>query len=195
MSKLTTPSSTPAVKPIIKCKCFLNFKAKSPPQNVDTKVYQLNAFTPKMPNKLLNIVVLIHVHKVTKKEARSILFSNDLSLTAQQIIDYYSLRFQIEFEFRDAKQYFGLSDFKNYKEIQVTNAVNLAFSMNLISRIILEKYKNVFKCPKMGILDLKTIFRTRKYAKSVLIFNNIDPDEFLLSQQFLNLARFEAIHL
>jgi putative transposase len=28
-------------------------------------------------------------------------------------VDYYSLRFQIEFNFRDAKQYWGLEDFMN----------------------------------------------------------------------------------
>ena len=65
-------------------------------RDVETKVYQLNAFTPKMPGKSLNIVVLIHVHKQTKKQALSILFSNNLTLTAQEVINYYSLRFQIE---------------------------------------------------------------------------------------------------
>jgi putative transposase len=36
-----------------------------------------------------------------------------LNLTAAQIVDYYSLRFQIEFNFRDAKQHWGLEDFMN----------------------------------------------------------------------------------
>ena len=88
--------------------------------NVKTAVYHFKAYTPKIPSVLLNIVVLVHTRKITKKESRTILFSNDLALTDEQIVKYYSLRFQqgrlaIEFEFRDAKQFFGLSDFKNFK--------------------------------------------------------------------------------
>ena len=32
---------------------------------------------------------------------------------AETLIDYYALRFQIEFNFRDAKQFWGLEDFMN----------------------------------------------------------------------------------
>ena len=52
-----------------------------------------------------------------------ILFSTDLALEGMTLVDYYALRFQIEFNFRNAKQYFGLSDFKSTKSTQVTNAM------------------------------------------------------------------------
>lgn len=38
-----------------------------------------------------------------------VLFSTDLALSAQQILSYYQARFQIEFLFRDAKQFTGLT--------------------------------------------------------------------------------------
>lgn len=163
--------------------------------NVSTKVYQFEAFTPKMAGLKLNIVVMIHTHLITKKVSRNVLFTNDLTLEALKIIKYYSLRFQIEFDFRDAKQFYGLSDFKNYKEIQVTNAVNMAFTMTVIGKLVLEKYKIKFDCPSMGIIDLKTVFRTQKCAEILLNNNNLDPDEFLNSPQFLKIARLEAIHI
>jgi putative transposase len=109
--------------------------------NVSTKVYQFKAFTPKMAGLKLNIVVMIHTHQITKQVSRNILFTNDLTLDALKVIKYYSLRFQIEFDFRDAKQFYGLSDFKNYKETQVTNAVNIAFTMTVVGKLVLEKYK------------------------------------------------------
>jgi putative transposase len=34
-----------------------------------------------------------------------VLFSSDITLGYEQLIDYYRLRFQLEFNFRDAKQY------------------------------------------------------------------------------------------
>lgn len=163
--------------------------------NVSTKVYQFNAFTPKMAGVKLNIVVMIHTHQITRKVSRNVLFTNDLTLDAQTLINFYSLRFQIEFDFRDAKQFYGLSDFKNYKEVQVTNAVNIAFTMTVIGKLVLEKYKTKLNIPNMGIIDLKTLLRSQKYAK--ILLNNIkfDQDEFLNSPQFINLVRLEAIHI
>jgi putative transposase len=49
-----------------------------------------------------------------------------LEQTYDKIVKFYSLRFQIEFNFRDAKQYWALEDFMNIKETAVT-AANLSF--------------------------------------------------------------------
>ena len=59
----------------------------------------------------LNVVILLKTNLKTLAMAHVILFSSDLDLTYEQIIDYYKLRFQIEFNFRDAKQFWGLEDF------------------------------------------------------------------------------------
>ena len=50
--------------------------------------------------------------------------SSDLDLPYGTLIDYNCLRFQIEFNFRDAKQYWGLDDFMNVKETAVTDAAS-----------------------------------------------------------------------
>jgi putative transposase len=163
--------------------------------NVVTTIYQFKAYTPKITKYLLNVVVLIHTNQITKKTSRTILFSSDLNLQSTEVIRYYSLRFQIEFDFRDAKQFYGLSDFKNYKETTVTNAVNVSFSMTLIGKIILKKYKDRFSCDAMGINDLKVIFKLQKQAEILFNHNKTAVDEFLSSPQFLNLARLEAIHV
>ncbi len=173
--------------------------------NVSTKVYQFETFTPKMAGLKLNIVVMIHTHQITKQISWNILFTNDLTLEALKFIKFYSLRFQrgrpaIEFDFRDAKQFYGLADFKNYKEIQVTNAINIAFTMTVIGKLVLEKYKILLNCPNLGIIDLKTVFRTQKCTEMLsggepLNNTNFDPNEFLSSPLFLKIARLEAIHI
>ena len=162
---------------------------------VTTVVYQFEAYTPKISKHLLNVVVLVHQHQLTKKQTRTILFSSDLSLTANQIIEYYSLRFQIEFDFRDAKQFYGLSTFKNYHQTQVTNAVNLSFTMTLIGKLLLKKYKEQWQCDSMGVSDLKSLLRIQKHTEIFLNYTKTDPDAFLNSPQFLNLIRLEAIHI
>ena len=136
-----------------------------------------------------------YLNKKENKIGKTILFSTDLSLETKTLIEYYSLRFQIEFDFRDAKQFYGLSAFKNYKPTQVTNAVNIAFTMTSLARVILEKYKKSLNCDEMGILDLKAIFRTLKYAEIILNDNNFDPIHFLNTEKFKKIVQLEAIHI
>ena len=57
----------------------------------------------------LKVVVLINC-KIKHKKNYVILFSTDTDQDAQTILTYYKARFQIEFIFRDAKQFTGLSD-------------------------------------------------------------------------------------
>jgi hypothetical protein len=46
----------------------------------------------------------------TKHKRRALLFSTDVDLDALTLYRYYKARFQIEFLFRDAKQFTGLCD-------------------------------------------------------------------------------------
>jgi hypothetical protein len=60
---------------------------------------------------LLNVVVVVKTNLQTGATAHVVLFSRDLELASDKLVEYYRLRFQIEFNFRDAKQYWGLEDF------------------------------------------------------------------------------------
>ena len=74
---------------------------------------------------------------VNQAVAHVILFSSDLVLPFETLIDYYCLRFQLEFNFRDAKQYWGLEDFMNTSARAVINAANLSlFMVNLVERLL-----------------------------------------------------------
>ena len=81
-----------------------------------------------------------------------ILFSSNQELAWNKIIEYYQLRFQIEFNFRDAKQFWGLEDFMNIKQTQVHNAANLAMFMVNVSQDLLEHRKIWSKCQRFKIL-------------------------------------------
>ena len=59
----------------------------------------------------LHIVILAKTNLRTQARAHVVLLSSDLDLAYAPLVDYYGLRFQIEFHFRDAKQYWGLEDF------------------------------------------------------------------------------------
>ena len=143
-----------------------------------TRSYQLRVWHKDFPDPL-NVVILVKSDTRTLRTSHVILFSTDLSLSANQLVDFYSLRFQIEFNFRDAKQYWGLEDFMNVSETAVTNAVNLAFLMVNLSAILLPVHRR--QQPDFSVFDLKMHFRTRRYLLEMI---NTLPDppipEFVL---------------
>src|SRR5215210_6488156 len=59
--------------------------------------------------RVVQVVIVVN-RKEKKKPRRAVLFSTDTELSASTIYRYYKARFQIEFLFRDAKQYAGFSD-------------------------------------------------------------------------------------
>ena len=76
-------------------------------KGICTEIYQFTALHQLFAQPL-NVVVIVKTNSETGARAHAILFSSDLNQTYDQIIDYYTLRFQIKFNFRDAKQYWGL---------------------------------------------------------------------------------------
>ncbi len=73
--------------------------------------------------RTLRVVVLLDVRN-PKKKRYALLFSTDTDLDALTLYRYYKARFQIEFLFRDAKQFMGLTD------CQARDAKRLHFHFN-----------------------------------------------------------------
>lgn len=140
----------------------------------------------------LNVVVLLKTNLETQAQAHVILFSTDLELVYDKLIKFYSLRFQIEFNFRDAKQYWGLEDFMNVKEVAVTNAANLSFFMVNFSYALLQLFRE--NHPDFRILDLKSHFRGYRYVAETIKMLPKKPDAILLADIFQQIARLGAIH-
>jgi len=83
------------------------YLAKSTTEDeIQTDVYQATLLHKEFA-QALNIVVLVKTNLKTNARSHVILFSSDLELSSALIIEYYKLRFQIEFNFRDAKQFWG----------------------------------------------------------------------------------------
>lgn len=158
------------------------------------KTYQIKGVWTKHMPCLLNVVILVKVDLQSKKVGRVLLFSTDLDLGAASLVRFYSLRFQIEFNFRDAKQYFGLADLKNVKEQQVENAVNLAFFMDNVSLVLLEQAKTLWEVEQPSVQDLKAHFRAEKYLLDILNMLEIDPEPILNHPGFVSIRQLGAVN-
>ncbi len=159
-----------------------------------TCIYQIKGVWTKRMPVLLNVVIIVKTDLETEKSGRVVLFSTDLDLAGLKIIRFYSLRFQIEFNFRDAKQYFGMSDFKNIKETQVNNAVGLSLFMANVSLILIEKAKTVWQEDFVSIQDLKAHFRAEKYLKDILNTLEIPEKVILNDNRFDDIRKIGAIN-
>ena len=80
-------------------------------ENITTQVYQAELHHKKFPEPL-NVVCILKTQLLREKKSHVLLFSSDLALDAEKIIDYYGLRFQIEFNFR-VKLYTGFQRWRS----------------------------------------------------------------------------------
>ena len=163
-------------------------------KGIKTEIYHYPAMYSRRIYCKINIVI-IKVTKPNGKTCKVILFSSCLKLTWEQIINIYSCRFQIEFNFRDAKQYFGLSDFKNTKKQTVHNAINFSFFMVNISNILRSRMAKELDCEQMSIQDLKAVFRAQYYVDAVINYVVKNQEINLTEEQQKELWTIGAINL
>ena len=159
--------------------------------NIETRIYQAQMLHKDFAQPL-NVVIITKTNRKTGAFANVNLFSSDLELSYDKMIDYYSLRFQIEFNFRDAKQHWGLEDFMNVKEIPLTNALNLSLFMVNLSQALLREFQQTN--PRSGIIDLKAYFRAAKYFEEMIKMLPEKPEPILFEQVFGQLAPLGCIH-
>lgn len=160
-------------------------------KQTETRLYGCPALSKRFPDRL-NVAVILRINHKTGKVGHAILFSSDLDLETQRLVDMYALRFQIEFNFRDAKQFWGLEDFMNVKEVQVTNAANLSMFMVNVSHALAAELSTPER--KLSILDLKATFRGRKYVLEILKYFPKPPERFLIDQLFANVGLLGCIN-
>ena len=159
--------------------------------HIQTRRYQAQLLHKEFPQPL-NVVILLKTNLRTQARAHVILFSSDLTLAATHLVDYYGLRFQIEFNFRDAKQHWGLEDFMNVTATGVTNAANLSLFMVNVSYHLQTARR--LRDPAYSVLDLKADSRGYKYVEETIKMLPEKPDPVLLEQIRNKVAGLGRIH-
>jgi hypothetical protein len=114
---------------------------------VETLEPQLNLYTAVVWHvslkRKIRLALLVDTHN-PHKTGFILLFSTDLDLDAQKILEYYHSRFQIEFIFRDAKQFTGLCD------VQTRDPKKLDFHFNAsLATLNLAKYQHQLQHPRL----------------------------------------------
>ena len=99
----------------------------------------------------------------------------------------------IEFNFCDAKQYWGLEDFMNVTPTGVTNAANLSlFMVNVAYRLHADRRQ---RAPAYSVLDVKADGRGYKYVEETIQMLPEKPESILLRQILDRVACLGRIHI
>ena len=159
--------------------------------DIQTCMYQMQLLHKEFAQPL-HVVIIAKTPLRTQARAHVILFSSDVALAYAPLVDSYSLRFQIEFNVRDAKRYWGLEDFMNLTPTGVTNAANLAlFMVNVSYRLRTDVRQHH---PDYSILDLKADCRGYKYVEETIKMLPEKPEPVLLAKIRHKVAGLGRIH-
>jgi DDE superfamily endonuclease len=159
--------------------------------HIETRLYQMQVLHKEFVQPL-NVVIIAKTNLRTQARAHVVLFSSDWALAYTPLVDYYGLRFQIEFNFRDAKQYWGLEDFMNVTPTGVTNAANLSlFMVNVAYRLRADSHP---RDPDYSVLDLKADCRGYKYVEETIKLLPEKPEPILLAKILNQVASLGRIH-
>jgi putative transposase len=160
--------------------------------HIQTQLYQAQLLHKEFVQPL-NVVIIVKTDLRTQAQAHVLLFSSDLTLAYASLVDYYGLRFQIEFNFRDAKQYWGLEDFMNVTPTGVTNAANLSlFMVNVAYRLRADGHP---RDPDYSVLDLKADCRGYKYVEETIKMLPEKPEPVLFAKILNQVAGLGRIHI
>jgi len=147
------------------------FAGKIDPKNIDKKYFKLiqqsdesTVHSAIVYSKSLKCnVKLVHVTYPNKKgkETHKLYFCTDTQFEALDILDYYKSRFQIEFLYRDGKQFTGLNDSQARSE----NKLHFHFNASLTA-INIAKVEHWLSVPKemrktFSMSDIKTMNHNR----------------------------------
>ena len=121
------------------------------------------------PHFKRNLKVAACINTKTKKYI--LLFSTDLDLSGRQILKYYRKRFQIEFLFRDAKQFTGLLHCQCRKKERLHFHFNVSLSAVNLARIEMQLYQTV-----QSMNDYKRLAYNKKIINLFMSNLDINPE-------------------
>ena len=132
---------------------------------------------------------IAYVRSRTKPEQYLVLASTDLELDARTIVRYYSLRFQIEMIFRDAKQHTGLSDCQARSKEKLDFHFNAALSALNIARLNWnEKERDTF-----SMASIKRISFNELFMDQIFLQLGLESELLKMHPAFKKLRSFGAI--
>ena len=159
--------------------------------SMQTWVYQMQLLHKEFPHPL-NVVILVKTNLRTQARAPVVLFSSDFALAYALRVDYYGLRCQREFTFRDAQQYWGREDCMHVTPTGGTPAAHVSLCMVTVAYCL--RADRPSRDADYSVLDLKADCRGAKYVEETIKMLPEKPAPILLATIRNQVAGLGRIH-
>ncbi len=156
--------------------------------NENTKIYSGIVYAVALKRKV-NLVIVCQTND-KKQKSPKIFFSTDLKAEPLKILQYYQMRFQIEFIYRDAKQQTGLTN------CQARDKEKLDFHFNIsLSSVNLAKVAHGYALDKQqrnefSLTDIKTMNYNALLIQRIYRMFGLKPNMIKNNQNLKELIYF-----
>ncbi|MBF0414114.1 MAG: transposase, partial [Desulfamplus sp.] len=152
----------------------------------------LYVYTAVVRSKFLKRNIRIAYVEYKKNNSYSILFSTDTKLGGDFIYRYYKARYQIEFLFRDSKQYTGL----NHCQARSENKLNFHFNASLTA-VSLSKADSILEEPLteevFSMCDIKSINFNQLFLDRFIAISEIELSCNKIAEAYDEMLKFGRI--
>ena len=158
----------------------------------DTRLLSAILWSPTLKRELR--IVVVQEMKNGALIRYAVLASSDITLSPKMIFEYYTSRFQIEFLFRDAKQFAGLTD------CQARNENKLDFHFNAsLTAVSVAKVAHFFETPTESVptyslADIGMAYFNEFFADFFFSKLDIEPKSEKITAVLPSLLSFGLIH-
>ena len=161
-------------------------------QDGGVKVYQTTCWSVRLKRKI-NLAYVQFLKDGQSTDRYAMYFSTDLELDGHSIYIFYKARFQIEFLFRDAKQYTGLTNCQSRNEKKLHYHFNMSLSSVNIAKAA--HYLSVKKGERnsFSLADIKTCYFNELMLNFFLSNLDIQPELIKNKNVFKKLLNFGKI--
>lgn len=119
------------------------------------QVYALKAWCKSLQRRISLVI------QILPNGGHRLYFSTDENMSGRDVMEYYCTRFQIEFCFRDAKQFVGLTDCQARDKRKLDFAFNSSFAAVNVAKIMCKEYN-------LSIGRFKALMVNAFYAQRII---------------------------
>jgi hypothetical protein len=157
----------------------------------DLEIYNAIVYSVGLKRKI-NLCYVIFTMANGKKIIK-LFYSTNLDRCAKQILKYYQARFQMEFIFRDGKQYGGLEQCQARSENKLDFHFNASLTSMSIGKIIARKGKPKDESMPVSIQDVKTELQNRNMLFRIFSIYGISHKLIKINETYRKVMNFGKI--
>lgn len=140
-----------------------------------------------------NIRIACVEHNMKGKVIKKIYFSTNLQRAGKQLFEYYRLRFQMEFLFRDSKQHMGLEHCQGRSGNKLDFHFNASLTAVSVAKVIARSKEDKTTRTSVSISDVKTECQNRNLINRIFSIYRIDRKLMKIASGYHKLLNFGKI--